>query len=340
MKDSDSFSPIRHLIYPGNILLIDGLTGTGKTMIMRIVSGLENTYFPKFDYTLEHICVLHFMGQIDLDTAIALIRLRIDQTRYDQELSREVNFRIKDLSSVLRSPNRHHYLLNLFKSDLELSKLENEPKTLSLITHQLLDSSKILDFAYPDKIYRILCVRHPLYLYNHWNSYIALHTKSVRDFTLWFGNESMLVPWFISHDKSSYYSSDNNSKSALAIATLVNQTMDFTSWNREKTIVIDFENFVLEPEPYITRIVNLFPGSSSKILKLLKKENVPRIHINKSITNKIYTKYHSNKLKTNETHENHYNKLKDEIFSSINSEAKELLKVSIERYENTFGLWF
>jgi len=340
MTNFNSFSPIRHLTYPGNVLLVDGLTGTGKTMIIRIISGLENTYFPKFDYTLEHICILHSLNKIDSDTAITLIRLRIDQTRYDQELSREVNFRIKDLSSVLRSSQRHHYLLNLFRSDLELSRLVDKPKTLSLITHQLLESSKILDLAYPDKIFRILCVRHPLYLYNHWNSYIASHTTSARDFTLWLGDESILAPWFISGDKSSYYSSDNNSKSALAIATLINQTLDFIAWNSGNTVVIDFENFVLDPEPYITQIVNLLPGSSSKMFKFLKKENIPRIHINDSVKKKIYTKYNSNKLNTNETHGSHYNKIKDEIFSSLNLEAKKALKIAIERYENTFGLWF
>ena len=35
MTNFNSFSPIRHLTYPGNVLLVDGLTGTGKTMIAR-----------------------------------------------------------------------------------------------------------------------------------------------------------------------------------------------------------------------------------------------------------------------------------------------------------------
>jgi hypothetical protein len=104
--------------------------------------------------------------------------------------------------------------------------------------------------------------------------------------------------------------------------------------------VIDFENFVLNPEPYVVKILSLLPGSQSKILQLLKKENIPRIHINDSVRKKIYLKYNSDALKTNADHEQNYMNLKRDVFLNLNKTAKNELRLAIERYEAHFKLWF
>jgi hypothetical protein len=340
MNSTNSFYPVRHLTIGGKFLLIDGLTGTGKTMVMRIVSGLSNIQFPKFDYTIEHICILYSLNQIDLNSAITLLRLKIDQSRYDYAISREINFRYKDLSSILRSPDRFERIINLFRDDDYPFDQEINPKTFTLITHQLLESSNVLDLAYPDKILRILCLRHPLYLFNHWNSYIDQHGKSTRDFTMWFNDHDAIIPWFIQKNNKAYQDSDNSSKSALAIAALINRSLVFIDKMPERTVVIDFENFVLNPEPYVVKILSLLPGSKSKILHLLKKENIPRIHINDSVSKKIYLKYNSDKLRTKENHEQNYSDLKRDVFLKLNKTAKNELHLAIERYEEHFKLWF
>jgi|694.fasta_scaffold52097_3 hypothetical protein len=340
MDNLNSFFPIRHLTIGGKILLIDGLTGTGKTMVMRIVSGLSNIQFPKFDYTIEHICILYSLNRIDLNSAITLLRLKIDQSRYDYSISREVNFRYRDLSSILHSPDRFELFLNLFKSDDYPFDHEIDPKTFTLITHQLLDSSNVLEMAYPSKIHRILCLRHPLYLFDHWNSYIDKHGKSTRDFTIWFNDNDAIIPWFIPKNNKAYQDSDDNSKSAIAISILINRSLDFIAQRPEKTVVVDFENFVLNPEPYVTKILDLLPGSKSKILDLLRKENIPRLHINNSINKKIYLKYGSNNLRTNQNHKENYSALKRDVFLKLNTTARNEFSLAIDRYEERFKLWF
>jgi len=340
MDNLNSFYPTRHLTIGGKILLIDGLTGTGKTMIMRIVSGLNNMQFPKFDYTIEHICILYSLNKLELNSAITLLRLKIDQSRYDYAISREVNFRYKDLSSILHSPDRLERFISLFKNDDYPFDQEIDPKTFALITHQLLDSSKVLDEAFPNKIHRVLCMRHPLYLFNHWSSYIDKHGKSTRDFTIWFNDNNSIIPWFITKNNKDYRDSDHSSKSALAISILTNRSMDFVDQIPEKAVVVDFEKFVLDPEPYVTKILTLLPGSKNKILDSLRKENIPRFHINDTVNKKIYLKYGSDKLRTNLSHKQDYADLKDNVFSKLNAAAKREFNIAIERYEERFKLWY
>jgi len=240
----------------------------------------------------------------------------------------------------LHSPDRLERFISLFKNDDYPFDQEIDPKTFALITHQLLDSSKVLDEAFPNKIHRVLCMRHPLYLFNHWSSYIDKHGKSTRDFTIWFNDNNSIIPWFITKNNKDYRDSDHSSKSALAISILTNRSMDFVDQIPEKAVVVDFEKFVLDPEPYVTKILTLLPGSKNKILDSLRKENIPRFHINDTVNKKIYLKYGSDKLRTNLSHKQDYADLKDNVFSKLNAAAKREFNIAIERYEERFKLWY
>ena len=92
----------RQASFPGQIVLLDGLTGTGKTMLMRLIDSYKNVSPPRFDYQLEQICIGISENRIEISAGIQLLQLLIDQRQYDAKLSREVNFRPDDLSSIFK----------------------------------------------------------------------------------------------------------------------------------------------------------------------------------------------------------------------------------------------
>jgi len=155
----------RDLSFPGEIVLLDGLTGTGKTMLMRIIDSYESVSPPRFDYQLEQICIGISEHKIEPRAGTQLLQLLIDQRQYDLTLSRELNFRPSDLSSILKSNKRNTYLGRLLSSDVikSMEILKHGKEKLFFVVHQLLETSTILDRLPNKSLKRVLATRHPFY---------------------------------------------------------------------------------------------------------------------------------------------------------------------------------
>lgn len=317
------------------------MTGSGKTMLLKLLDGLPGFYTPKFNYVLEQICILADTGSMNYDDATALVKLIVDQNRFDYSISREINFRANDLSSVWKSKKILGYLANLVKENSNEQELLTSPKGLIYLTHQLLNKARLIETAFPNEMVQILCVRHPLYLFDHWKSYINNHGSNPRDFTLCRSKNNQMVPWFIESNTSLFTKCNDIDKTALAIAELTIRSIQLMkSTNNRKIITIDFEKFVLNPDKYLCKINSIFPFEKSKIDRILKNENVPRGHINQSISKKVYVRYNSSILDTELDHKSDYLSNLDRVRSHVSSEIWVYLNDSIEQYEQEFGLWF
>ncbi len=336
--------PVRNLRFPGTILLIDGISGSGKTMITRLIDGFSACTSPGFNYSLEHICILHSAAIIDTATAQLLISLNLDQKRFDDSISREVNLRISDLSSVLRSTKRSKYILSLFKNDSEVisDQRMSDYSNLSFVTHQLNHTSDLLRLVYADSLFEIICVRHPYYLISHWASYVDMMGSNPRDFTLWNNYLGSPIPWFITKYPDKYVSSDSINRAALCVIEILSQSLSKLSKETSSNqITISFENFVLNPTSTLTQLQR-WPslGQPIKINQIMQKEKVPRTHINKGRPLPIYKRYGAGLLESSSDMKADFQKqevlakrqLKPEIF-------KDLQELS-ERYLQYFGEWY
>ena len=328
--------------FPGGLVLIDGMTGTGKTIFTKLFDLSDDMNFTKFNYNLEQICVLAGLNMINKEAAISQIKLITDLDRFNFSISREINLRPSDLSSIWKSRKRIQYIYQLFSSKEPDQVLFQNPKDLVYIVHQLLDLSDLLLEVYPNTLKNILCMRHPVYLFNHWNSYVNYHGVNPRDLTILkdFKNED--IPWFISRFEKEFSNSDSHNKAAIAITELTLRSLDFIKRKKGDShfVIVDFEKFVLNPEKYIAQITNIFDIKADKIKKCLKKENIPRSHINSSVQKKIYKRYNSDNLKTELSHKEDYVFLKNQIKSQVNEKIWTEFEKSIQEYEEEFGLWF
>lgn len=329
----------REATFNSNVVLLDGLTGTGKTMIMKLLDTYDSVTPPKFNYQFEQILIGIDIEGINKDLGLQIIQLLLDQMKYDLAIGREINLRPRDLSSMLSSQKRFAYLFNMLRNDGNSVKnrIQTENQDLLIVTHQILDAAKVISSISGKSLTHILCVRHPYFLVSHWESYIPMHGNSPTDFTLVNGT----VPWFIKEFKNLYVDSNTKERAMISIIELLNKSLDYIEQDPADLVVIDFENFVLHPFVYLERLSSILSDTNqNRLSKVLREQKLPRKHINDTIVRSIYQRYASDQLTTKYQHEEDYIIMRDRTKENVSSEIHYMFECLARRYESKFGLWF
>ena len=112
-----------------NIVIVTGITSSGKSLIAPIISSLKSSEKVMFNFLLEQIPMLNYIGKMDDDTAEYLLKYSIDNMIYDERIGRNTNFRFNDESSIWNTNNPKKYFKRLFENEgnivLEGIKKEN-----------------------------------------------------------------------------------------------------------------------------------------------------------------------------------------------------------------------
>ena len=94
-----------------NLIVVDGLTRTGKFFLGKLTSGLNNIEYFQHSFVLDYIHYMVGLDAITKDGFISLIRSVVDQSCYDRYIGRNLNLRYDDRSSVLNAPDHNKYIL-------------------------------------------------------------------------------------------------------------------------------------------------------------------------------------------------------------------------------------
>lgn len=347
MKDSRNHQIefIRNKNLIQEIIILDGLTGTGKTMFGPLLSSFDRVQNGRFEYIYEYLSIANHHNKLSDDAASILFKLISDVKLHDGLISREVNFRPTDLSSVFQGGKGLKYLKQLFYEDGSKLKdrIAQESPILFLITHQLLSCMDSLFDTFQSKIKVVHTVRHPLHLIEHWASYIDNHGNDSKDFTMWFKYNEYELPWFAHGWEEKYINSNAYEKSIYAIENLYQDTFSYAKEDKKKEnlFFLPFEQFVLNPKPYVTALTSfLSTSTTTKTKSILRAQKVPRKAVHLGPVKSIYKRYGLKKISKKRTDEEVYNNLMNEIKEKISTPAYEvLLSVSAE-YESIFGKWF
>jgi hypothetical protein len=305
------------------IVILDGLTGTGKTMFSPLMASFKGIQNPRFEYMFEYLSIATKSGKISSDASMTLLNLLADVKYYDGSISRDINFRPSDLSGVWSNGNGLKYIQQLFMSDGAAveSRLLNDESSLSLVTHQLLGCADVLERAFGSRLRIIEMVRHPIYLVDHWLSYISMHGESARDFTMWINHENVSIPWFAEQWAHKYTNSNNYDRVIYSINHLMDAVY-FHSINKSTYVrFIPFEKFVLNPDAYMDELrifLDMELGGSAT--RHLKKQNVPRAHINAGVSKKIYARYGYDSNSNQKLHVHDYSEKYEQIKSQCSDD--------------------
>jgi len=280
------------------IIVIDGLPGCGKTMLSPIIASFERTEVMTFSYELEFILTLFYLEKITSDAAVTMIRSITDLKIYNLMMSREVNFRPSDLSSIFKNQSPFRYIKRLFQDgDEKVPELIAKRNPILIITtHQMMALSMPLFNALEDRLIFVELVRHPLYMLKQHEENMANVNSLARDFDMQIEFENNQIPFYAKNYEREFFEGSPLEKGILFIdkfTSLSEKTKsELTKEQSERLITIPFEEFVLNPFPYVEKISSSLESEITKKTKReMKKQNVPRQKIADGLSLEVYKRF-------------------------------------------------
>ena len=265
------------------ILITDGLPGCGKTMLSPILSSLSKVEMYYFAFEVEFISRLFFFKKMKKNSALSLIRMLTDYKLYNSMMSREVNFRHSDLSSVTRHHNYKEYLKRLKNvGNHTIPKLiEKKKPILHLTTHDLLNYSNIIIDALAPRLTYVELIRHPIDMVNQQRLNMRDHYKNPRSIQVEFEYKNLPLPYWSSTWKKKFLKENNVNRAIYNIFNMYNDNIK----NRKKLkrslknkyICIPFEKFTVDPMPFLKKISKSLKSKITRTtLKEMKEQKIPR----------------------------------------------------------------
>ena len=293
--DLENVTLIRNNHLASKVVFIDGLPGCGKTHFSTIISSLHKVEKITYSYDIEQLCAIAYLNRIEPDAVVAMIRMSSDLLIYDSMMSRNVNFRPSDLSSIFNHPDKLKYLKRLFsKGDLEVPKrIVQEKPILPITVHNLLMAAMTIFKALKERVVFIEIVRHPLYMIIQQ----ALNNEKLifnaRDFSVYFEYNEKEMPWYTLGWEEQFINA-NPVEKAIYFIEKVGDKMGLSKKNLDvyfpcQILTIPFEDFVTKPDIYLNEIAKLIDSEITKsTLKTMIKQKVPRKKYSDGIPLDIY----------------------------------------------------
>ena len=343
----DSLKILRKNTILEKIILCDGQPGNGKSMFGALISSFNDVEHVRYSYALEQICALNYLRKISLDVAELLIKHDLDNIIYDVAMGKNLNFRYNDITSIFKSVNKIQYIKRLFsKGDMHTTKIISDTKPiLNLIVHNFMVTSLPLFNAYENKVFLLDIVRHPLYMIIQQHLFFVDHFEQdnqKRNFTVMIEKDSMQIPfWNYDNDK---YKIKSNSIDKV-IAELYHHTIlqeNFRKKYKElftkQILTIPFENFVLDPMPYIDKVKKNFEITpNNKTLSLMKKHKLPRTKLADGLALLVYKRCGWEPPRKNLSEKDELQLRKDYVIQqSPSKESLELLDYLIKKYNEKY----
>lgn len=273
--------------FTNDVIVVDGMWGTGKSILSSLIGSLEGVEKKRIDYTFEFLCVGHFLGRISADLAMTMIRIQADLDQYNNVIGREVNLRMSDDSGFRNTPGSLRYLRRLIASEGEtvVDRINNENLALLLVTHHISAVCDPLVNALRERLFLIEVVRHPLHLVKYWTTYFEDFERS-REFTLSARFGDTRVPWFALDWSDEFVSLSPIDRAIRCISFLQNASLSPRALSQEvfpdsshKThrLIIPFESLIAQPE-LVLNDVSSFTGRTrtSRTARVFRKQQIPR----------------------------------------------------------------
>jgi len=324
----------------GTVAFVNGVSGNGKTMLAPIIGSLARVELMRFNYHLEHICQLRYLNLIDDNVAVSLASVQIDLDLYNSMMSRETNFRFRDLSSAWKNCRPWRYFVRLFGAGdaAVISRIREKKPILHLVTHSLLGISHPLFKALGDRLRILELVRHPLYLIKQWRVLMTRDHSDPRVFYLCVDYHEHSLPWFAHGWEELYLRSNLMDRSIYAIRQqwrLAEEAFERLSDIQKKQVLfIPFERFVTEPDPFVDEIVRFLGTETTRVTRrVMKSQNVPRRMYAEGIDLGIYKRYGWEPPSAGATEQEELAKRRDFVASEAAPEALQVLDELSAAYE-------
>ncbi len=299
-------TPSRQDFLNNKIVVVDGLIGGGKGLLSPIVGSLPKVEILVHRPKIEQICSMSHLKQITVKGAEILIKSWLDEEIINLSITRDVNFRPSDVSSIFHDARPWRYLQRLFlkHGDTSVERVIEKQMIVNIMTHSNSAYALPIFKACSDRLVYVRLVRSPMteYLLNHlarwstrWGNDIRgsmiLHQKGVKKNKILEDS----VPFFMLNNEDQYLNASPLEKAVLMLNEWQSKgdlVIDDLKISSKATIIeVPYEKFVFNPHYYINKIAVELDTKVDKVTeRTMKKHKVPRASLTDAPNNKYYSK--------------------------------------------------
>ena len=267
------------------IVLADGLTRTGKALLSNLLLGYNNVSSIQFINILEQLMPLYINGEMSRDGISSFLKMYFNENFYNYKLSRNVNFRYNDLTSIYNHKDHVDFHKNLNKPDGDdiVDELLNYSGYFQFQTHDLLTHySRFLDLNIDAYILELF--RNPVDTIHSW--YIRgwgkrFDQKDPRSGTTLFVYNGKSIPHYVVGHEEEYLNLNEMEKCVFTHNILLRKSIaqyrKLSNVQRKKILILKYEDLVENTEHEINRISAFLDIQTSFHMSKVKLDaNVPR----------------------------------------------------------------
>lgn len=269
-----------------DIVVVDGASCSGKSLISPLISTLDRGELWLTDHLFEYVCAMEAYGRIRPDAAKALVRLYADFDLYNLRISRYTNLKATDITSAQRNllGPRHAKRLLAKDGDVVVRGIRKDRPILVLMTHYILHFSKLLSEAYGERLKRyVLTVRHPAWLVDHWHAgrWDRRVGTDPREFQMCVQVGGLTVPWYAAEWAGEYVRLNPLEQTIRVIDHFERRFADrarrMDRRERERFTVIAYERFVEDPRAVVEALaMQLHSRPTALTRRMLRRLSLPR----------------------------------------------------------------
>lgn len=269
--------------YPlkNDIIFVDGLWGSGKSLLSPIVNNMDKVEMVKLEMIYEYTCIMRYLEQITPTAASFFLQSYADDSQYSNLIGRHVNLRWNDQTGFAQNPNKFRCIKRLFgdEGDQKIEETNKNNIALFIMSHMIMLAADPLFDAYGDRLKLIEVVRHPLYMVKHWYSYLNRFDSS-HELTVSIDCNGNKIPWFAATWADEFLEANVMDRTLLSIFRLcgwLNDSIEKASAKGNRVLTLSFESLAMAPvEPLQQLETFLGRTHHPKLSSILRKEKIPR----------------------------------------------------------------
>ena len=283
---SDILLSRENQLLASKIVLIDGFSSSGKSLLCSTICSLDKAENWQIDYSYEQLATLYYLEKISIDSVRSILETRSDELIYNLFIGRNVNFRKTDLTSPYFNNQENKYIqrLDAKEGDEAVDKILRTKPILPLHIHFIFGYSNILLRAFHNKLtLYVVMLRDPFYLISRWDEGKWVNRMGIdnRDFRLCINYKNNIIPWYAKEYASEYIEANDAEKCFLTIYNLYKRIFsmyeNLNQEDRKKVMMIFFDEFVRKPDDYVNKICKILNTTRSKDFQnFMNKSNLPR----------------------------------------------------------------
>lgn len=279
-------------LLPKELILIDGVTRSGKSLLGPVVSSLTKTYAMQHQSLLDNLLPIYASRSMSHDVCKSLLNFFFNKNLYYLNISREINLRPSDSSALVHDKDYKTHLknLNIKEGDHIIKSIRKKNFYPVYVAHDILSMiGAFNELNYPYKLLHIY--RHPVdNVFSFYKRYqLRLSSKNnnrydyddPRIYSVMIKFKNHLLPYYTQNSEKYFLKLNFCEKvTYYYLTSMKNSIKSFKlldKKSKKKIMTIRYDDFAENTDFELKKIQNFLGVNKTKhTKKILTRNNLPR----------------------------------------------------------------